>query len=96
MANSSGLIFNPNTYDPQKFDPETRRQLRALIDWFEARGKSNGIAPADMIQVSMDSSAYNSVLPLNNGRVGSACMMHADTPMSGAPRINQGRRKTRP
>ena len=38
-ANSSGLLFNPNTYDPPHFDPETRRQLRALIDWFESRGK---------------------------------------------------------
>jgi acyl-CoA dehydrogenase len=33
-------MFNPNSYDPQQFDPETRRQLRALIDWFEARGKA--------------------------------------------------------
>ncbi|MFN8032826.1 MAG: acyl-CoA dehydrogenase family protein [Mycobacterium sp.] len=40
MPNSNGLMFNPNTYDPQQFDPETRRQLRALIDWFEARGKA--------------------------------------------------------
>ncbi len=40
MAKSSGLLFNPNTYDPQQFDAETRRQLRALIDWFEARGKT--------------------------------------------------------
>jgi acyl-CoA dehydrogenase len=40
MANSTGLLFNPNTYDPQQFDPETRRLLRALIDWFEARGKT--------------------------------------------------------
>jgi acyl-CoA dehydrogenase len=40
MANSNGLLFNPNTYDPQQFDPETRRLLRALIDWFEARGKT--------------------------------------------------------
>ncbi|HNA50989.1 MAG TPA: acyl-CoA dehydrogenase family protein [Mycobacterium sp.] len=39
-ANSSGLLFNPNTYDPPHFDPETRRQLRALIDWFESRGKA--------------------------------------------------------
>ncbi|MCB0943098.1 MAG: acyl-CoA dehydrogenase, partial [Mycobacterium sp.] len=37
---SSGLLFNPNTYDPPQFDPETRRQLRALIDWFESRGKA--------------------------------------------------------
>ena len=40
MANSSGLLLNPNTYDPQQFDPETRRQLRALIEWFEGRGKA--------------------------------------------------------
>jgi acyl-CoA dehydrogenase len=40
MANSSGVLFNPNTYDPVHFDPETRRQLRALIDWFEGRGKT--------------------------------------------------------
>ncbi len=38
MANSP-LLFNPNTADFSQFDPETRRQLRALIDWFEARGK---------------------------------------------------------
>jgi acyl-CoA dehydrogenase len=40
VANSSGLLLNPNTYDPQQFDPETRRLLRALIDWFEERGKT--------------------------------------------------------
>ncbi|HXO80517.1 MAG TPA: acyl-CoA dehydrogenase family protein [Mycobacterium sp.] len=34
-----GLLFDPNTYDPSHFDPETRRQLRAVIEWFEARGK---------------------------------------------------------
>jgi acyl-CoA dehydrogenase len=39
VANSSGLLLNPNAYDPAQFDQETRRQLRALIDWFEARGK---------------------------------------------------------
>jgi acyl-CoA dehydrogenase len=40
MANSSGLLFNPGVYDPPQFDPETRRQLRAVIDWFEERGKT--------------------------------------------------------
>jgi acyl-CoA dehydrogenase len=40
MANSSGLLFDPNAYDPLQFDPETRRQLRAVIDWFERRGKA--------------------------------------------------------
>jgi len=34
-----GLLFDPNTYDPSHFDPETRHQLRAVIDWFESRGK---------------------------------------------------------
>ncbi len=34
-----GLLFDPNTYDPSHFEPETRRQLRAVIDWFESRGK---------------------------------------------------------
>ena len=36
---SSDLLFNPNTYDPAHFDDETRRLLRATIDWFEQRGK---------------------------------------------------------
>jgi acyl-CoA dehydrogenase len=40
IANSGGLLLNPNTYDPAQFDAETRRLLRALIDWFEARGKT--------------------------------------------------------
>jgi acyl-CoA dehydrogenase len=35
-----GLLFDPNTYDPSHFDRETRRQLRAVIDWFESRGKA--------------------------------------------------------
>ncbi len=33
------LLFNPHTYDPAHFDPETRRLLRATVDWFEQRGK---------------------------------------------------------
>lgn len=36
----SGLLLDPNAYDPQHFDAETRRLLRALIDWFETRGKA--------------------------------------------------------
>ena len=35
----TSLLFNPATYDPRQFDQETRRLLRATIDWFEARGK---------------------------------------------------------
>ena len=34
-----GLLFDPNTYDPSHFNSETRRQLRAVIEWFEGRGK---------------------------------------------------------
>ena len=34
-----GLLFDPNTYEPSHFNPETRRQLRAVIEWFEGRGK---------------------------------------------------------
>ncbi|MFE6840894.1 acyl-CoA dehydrogenase, partial [Streptomyces sp. NPDC057705] len=36
---SDPLLFHPHTYDPEHFDPETRRLLRATVDWFEARGK---------------------------------------------------------
>jgi acyl-CoA dehydrogenase len=33
------LLLNPGGYDPRHFDPETRRLLRATIEWFEQRGK---------------------------------------------------------
>ena len=33
------LLFNPRTYDPSELDDESRRLLRATIDWFESRGK---------------------------------------------------------
>lgn len=39
MTQTDGLLFNPDTYDPQQFDPETRRLLRATIDFFEGLGK---------------------------------------------------------
>ncbi|MEZ5116285.1 MAG: acyl-CoA dehydrogenase [Candidatus Nanopelagicales bacterium] len=32
------LLFDPATYDPTHLDPESRRQLRALVDFFEAKG----------------------------------------------------------
>ena len=32
------LLFNPRTYDPSSFDEGTRRQLLALIDFFESKG----------------------------------------------------------
>lgn len=44
MASSGGLLFNPNSYNAARFDPETRRLLRAVIDWFEARGKTKLLA----------------------------------------------------
>jgi len=37
MANS--LLFNPTTYDPAHLDAETRRLLRATVEFFENRGK---------------------------------------------------------
>ncbi|WP_405498417.1 hypothetical protein [Streptomyces sp. NBC_00096] len=33
------MIFNTLIHDPAEFDPETRRLLRVVIDWFEGRGK---------------------------------------------------------
>ncbi|HEX2214684.1 MAG TPA: acyl-CoA dehydrogenase family protein [Mycobacterium sp.] len=39
MAQTDGLLFDPNTYDPQQFDAVTRRLLRATVDWFEGQGK---------------------------------------------------------
>jgi len=40
----SDLLFNPHTYDPGHLDGESRRLLRATIDWFEDRGKHQLIA----------------------------------------------------
>ncbi|SEP50350.1 acyl-CoA dehydrogenase family protein [Amycolatopsis saalfeldensis] len=37
---ATSLLLNPPAYDPRRFDPETRRLLRATIDWFESRGKA--------------------------------------------------------
>ncbi|MDT7565520.1 MAG: acyl-CoA dehydrogenase [Pseudonocardiales bacterium] len=39
QRDSRSLLLDPNRYDPQHFDAETRRLLRATIDWFESRGK---------------------------------------------------------
>ncbi|MFC7535485.1 acyl-CoA dehydrogenase family protein [Actinoplanes sp. GCM10030250] len=33
------MLLNPHTYDPVHLDPESRRLLRATIDFFEERGK---------------------------------------------------------
>lgn len=36
----TALLLNPNNFDPQWLDAESRRQLSALIQWFEERGKA--------------------------------------------------------
>jgi alkylation response protein AidB-like acyl-CoA dehydrogenase len=36
---AESLLLNPHTYEASHFDDETRRLLRATIDWFEHRGK---------------------------------------------------------
>src|SRR6478735_8443316 len=38
VAAATARLLNPATYDPEEFDPATRRLLRATIDWFEAKG----------------------------------------------------------
>lgn len=43
-ATATGRLLNPAVYDAAEFDPETRRVLRATIDWFEARGKGRLLA----------------------------------------------------
>jgi acyl-CoA dehydrogenase len=57
MTQTDGLLFDPNTYDPQQFDDETRRLLRATIDWFEGQGKKRMLDddlaaqwPADFVE----------------------------------------------
>ncbi|SNS28189.1 acyl-CoA dehydrogenase family protein [Rhodococcoides kyotonense] len=37
-------LFDPKTFDGAQFDPDTARVLRALIDWFEDRGKARLLA----------------------------------------------------
>ena len=44
MTSTDALLFNPVTYDPRQFDAETRRLLRATVDWFESRGKQQLLA----------------------------------------------------
>ena len=57
MTQTDGLLFNPNTYDPDQFDAETRRLLRATIDFFEGQGKKRlldddlkVVWPADFVE----------------------------------------------
>ncbi|MFD9704843.1 acyl-CoA dehydrogenase family protein [Lentzea sp. NPDC059081] len=40
------VLLDPNHYDPAHLDDETRRLLRATVEWFEARGKRQLIADA--------------------------------------------------
>ena len=56
MTQTDGLLFDPNTYDPEQFDAETRRLLRATIDFFEGQGKKRlldddlkAVWPADFV-----------------------------------------------
>ncbi|MET7767499.1 acyl-CoA dehydrogenase family protein [Nocardia sp. NPDC005366] len=44
MTSTDTLLFNPSTYDPQQFDVETRRLLKATIEWFESKGKARLLA----------------------------------------------------
>ncbi|MEU0542344.1 acyl-CoA dehydrogenase family protein [Nocardia sp. NPDC005978] len=39
-------LFNPKTHEFAEFDAETRRLLRATVEWFEARGKARLLADA--------------------------------------------------
>lgn len=38
------MLLDPHNYDPQHLDPDTRRLLRATIEWFESRGKGKLLA----------------------------------------------------
>ncbi len=40
-ANGSGdgVLLNPHTYEGAGLDPDSRRIMRATIEWFETRGK---------------------------------------------------------
>ncbi|MFD0365305.1 acyl-CoA dehydrogenase family protein [Nocardia sp. GCM10030253] len=40
MSKQTETLFNPKTSEFAEFDAETRRLLRAVVDWFEARGKA--------------------------------------------------------
>lgn len=54
---SQCVLFDPTTFDPTELDDESRRQLRALIEWFENRGKARlladdleGVWPAEFLE----------------------------------------------
>ncbi len=43
-AATTTRLFNPTAFDASAFDPATQRLLRATIEWFEAKGKSQLLA----------------------------------------------------
>ncbi|WP_328468032.1 acyl-CoA/acyl-ACP dehydrogenase [Actinoplanes sp. NBC_00393] len=50
------MLLNPHTYDPAHLDPESRRLLRATIDFFEERGKKA------LLQAHIDREWYSDFL----------------------------------
>ena len=44
-------LLNPHTFDSDRLDPESRRQLQALIAWFEERGKTVDYLVGTMIEL---------------------------------------------
>ncbi len=60
------LLFNPQTYDPSSFDPETQRQLKLLIEFFENKGKNlskeefySGVWYADFLEMVADEGIFS-------------------------------------
>src|SRR3954452_1544083 len=43
-ATTAARLLNPARLDDDRFDPATRRLLRATVDWFEAKGKQRLLA----------------------------------------------------
>ncbi|WP_103351294.1 acyl-CoA dehydrogenase family protein [Amycolatopsis sp. CA-128772] len=63
------MLLNPREYDPAHFDAETRRLLRATIDWFEQRGKAkltedyhNRTFYADFIEFAGKEGLFSTIL----------------------------------
>jgi hypothetical protein len=38
VESQPSLLYNPHTYDPVHLDPESRRMVLAMVEWFESRG----------------------------------------------------------
>jgi len=58
----ASLLFNPATYDPTHLDPQSREDLKALVDFFESKGK------AEMKAEHHDRVWYEDFLALNAER----------------------------